>query len=306
MDIRPIYLTIIVLSIFSLLNTSYADVVYLKNNDKITGRIIEETQESVSIETDAMGIISIKKSSIDNIAVSKKTVLKAPVPLPAEDKQITWKREVALGYNRVTGNTRESQLSGSFLISRNNKHVDEWALKGNIYYSSNNRKMDSQKWYSNGRYAYSFGSTKRWYNFCNMEADHDRFADIDYRLLPSTGIGYWFYDIPEFKLMAEAGIGYEHTAYRSNIKNGNEWVLIPRAFLEKQLFTNTTISQDMIYYPAFENFNNYRLRSETTLKVAMNSKLSIRISLIDEYNSVPPEDVKKNDLRLITSLACSF
>jgi putative salt-induced outer membrane protein YdiY len=230
----------------------------------------------------------------------------ASATIPVEDKRITWKKEVAIGYNRVTGNTRESQISGSFLINRNNKHVNEWALKGNAYYSSNNRKMNSQKWYSNGRYAYSFGSTKKWYNFYNMEADHDRFADIDYRLIPSAGIGYWFYDIPEFKLMAEAGIGYEHTAYRTDIENKGKWILIPRAFLEKQLFANTTIIQDLFYYPAFENFNNYRLHSETILNVAMNSKLSIRVSLLNEYNSAPPKDVKKNDLRLTTSLAYSF
>ncbi len=229
-----------------------------------------------------------------------------PTAEPGKERRIIWKKEVALGYNRVTGNTRESQISGSFLINRNNMHIDEWILKGNAYYSSNNRKMNSQKWYGNGRYAHSFGSTKKWYNFYNMEADHDRFADIDYRLIPSAGIGYWFYDIPEFKLMAEASIGYEHTAYRTDIKNEDEWILIPRAFLEKQLFTNTTIIQDLICYPAFENFNNYRLRSETTLNVAMNSKLSIRVSLLDEYNSTPPENVKKNDLRLTTSLAYSF
>ncbi len=319
MRTRLIYLAIIMLSILGFLNTALADEIYLKNGDKVSGRIVKKTQENISIETDAMGIVSINTASIEKIkavqaihpeAITTKTpkalASETPAELPAENKQIVWVKEAALGYNRVTGNSRESQLSGSFLINRNNIRVNEWTLKGNLYYSSTKRKMDAQKWYSSGRYGYSFTSTKRWYNFYKIEADHDRFADIDYRLVPSAGVGYWFFDTPDFKLMTEAGIGFEHTAYRSNIKDGSEWVLIPRAFLEKRLFDNTTISQDIFYYPTLENFRNYRLRSSTTLNVAMNKRFSIRVSLIDEYNSLPPEDVKENDLRLITALACSF
>ena len=175
-----------------------------------------------------------------------------------------------------------------------------------MYYSSTKRKMDAYKWYGMGRYAYSFGSMKRWYNFYRIEVDHDRFADIDYRFVPAAGVGYWFYDLPRLKLMVEAGAGYEHTSYRSNIKDKGGWVLAPRAFFEKELFSNTKISQNIFYYPAFEDFSDYRIHSETMLDIAMNHKLSLRISLIDDYNADPPADTKDNDLRVISSLAYSF
>jgi len=147
---------------------------------------------------------------------------------------------------------------------------------------------------------------KGWYNFYRVEADHDRFADIDYRFVPAAGVGYWFYDLPKLKLLLEAGAGYEHTSYRSNIKDKGNWVLVPRAFFEKELFTNTKIRQDVSYYPAFEDFSDYRIHSETILDIAMNQKLSLRISLIDDYNADPPADTKDNDLRVISSLAYSF
>ncbi len=82
--------------------------------------------------------------------------------------------------------------------------------------------------------------------------------------------------------------------------------LSPEPFFEKELFSNTKISQNIFYYPAFEDFSDYRIHSETMLDIAMNHKLSLRISLIDDYNADPPADTKDNDLRVISSLAYSF
>lgn len=282
---------------------AYADEVYLKNGDRITGEIIKEKGKEISVKTEALGVVSIRKDSVERIV--KASVEK----LPEESKEVgevTWQREVAAGYNRTTGNTRDSQLSISLFISRNKKHVNEITLKGDAYYSSSDRKMNAQKWYGMTRYAFSFGSAKKWYNFYKLESDHDRFADIDYRLIPAAGVGYWFYDLPEVKLLAELAIGLEHTDYRSKTKDRDEAILIPRAFFEKELFVNSKISQDLYFYPALEDFNQYRLRSETILAVALNKKLSLRLNLINDYNSAPPGDTKKNDLRLMSSLAYSF
>ena len=292
---------IIILLIFGFFPTVYADEIYLHNGDKITGQIKQEQQDSVSMETEAIGLITVDRGAISRI-------LKAEEPTQQANGKdgVEWQREASLGYDYTTGNTRESQLSGSFLINRNNNHVDEWTIKGDIYYSSANKKMDAQKWYNMARYAHSFGSIKKWYNFYRFEADHDRFADIDYRLVPAAGIGYWFYDIPGLKLLAEAAAGFQRTAYRTNIKDGNEWVFIPRFFIEKKLFTNTTIKQDLFYYFPFEGFSNYRLHSETSLDIAMNHVLSLRLSLIDDYNAEPPAGSKQNDLRLVSSVVCSF
>lgn len=282
---------------------AYADEVYLKNGDRITGEIIKENKKEISVKTKAFGVISIRRDSLERIV--KAGVEKLPEE-SREVKEVIWKREIAAGYNRTTGNTRDSQLSASFFISRNKKHASEITLKGDVYYSSTDRKMNAQKWRGIARYAFNFGSTRKWYNFYRLESDHDRFADIDYRIIPSAGVGYWFYDLPGIKFMAELAAGLDHTNYRSKTKDRDEAILIPRAFFEKELFANLKISQDLYLYPAFEDFSQYRLRSETIFTVALNKKLSLRLSLIDDYNSVPLIDTKKNDLRLISSLAYSF
>ncbi len=220
---------------------------------------------------------------------------------------VAWAGEVSAGYNVSRGNTDIDQLSIRGSLKRKREKIDEFDIKGNMYYSSSDKKMDAQTWYGLARYAFSFGKTKQWYNFYCVEVDHDRFANVDYRAIPTVGAGYWFFDRKDIKLLTELGVGWEHTSYMDDTKDGNHATLVPRLFFEKQLFANSKISQNLIFYPALDDIGAYyRLRSETAFTLALNKALALRLSLIDYYNSDPPDDTKKNDLRFISSLVYSF
>jgi len=64
-----------------------------------------------------------------------------------------------------------------------------------------------------GRYAYSFSEEMKWYHFYKIEGSQDRFANVDSRITPSSGLGYWFSDEDDYKAMVESALGYEHTSY---------------------------------------------------------------------------------------------
>ena len=281
---------------------AYAEEVYLKNGDRVSGKVVEENEDIVVIETEAMGKITVRKSFIENIGEAIQTA-----ETPADQTpEIAWERNVSFGYNRSRGNTDSSEMTAGFFINRNRVHVNELTLQGNIYYSSSDKKMDAQKWDGSIRYAYSFGSDKKWYNFYKLAADHDRFANVDYRLLPTSGIGYWFFDTDSVKAMVEMAGGYEYTDYRDSTDESEETVLASRVFLEKTLLGNSRIKEDFFYYPAVEDFNDYRFHSETVLTNPLSDTLSLNVSLIDDYDSGPQGNTKKNDTRLITSLTYSF
>ena len=221
-------------------------------------------------------------------------------------KEKTWEGSISAGYNVTRGNTEGDQLSGSFSLSRSRKHIDEITLKGDAFYSASNKETDAQKLQGRARYAFSFGEDKKWYNFYKVEADHDRFANIDYRLIPGVGAGYWFFDLPRTKMMAEIAIGLEHTDYRDETEVSNEAILIPRAFFERRLFFNSKLTQDVTLYPSLMDVGEFRLRSETMFTNPITDKLSLNFSLINDYDSDPPDDTKSHDLRLISSLTYGF
>ncbi|MBU4311529.1 MAG: DUF481 domain-containing protein [Candidatus Omnitrophica bacterium] len=280
-------------------NKDYTEV-YLKNGDRISGKVIWEDDSQIKIDNNIIGIVSIKRTDVKDIVYYEESKISEA----KGEKPGIWLRDISIGYDKSSGNTKNSNLTVR-LYGNRKTDADEFTIKGDMFYSSADNKMDAQKWYGMVRYAYSFHKSK-WYNFYKFEGDHDRFANIDYRLIPSVGIGYWFFDTPAWKAMTELGIGLEHTNFRQGSKNKNEVVLIPRVFFEKGIFDKSRITQDIILYPSLTESGEYRLHSETAFISPINKKLSLCFSFIDDYNSNPCKDTKKNDTRFISSLSYSF
>jgi len=299
-DMKATIFIVMVTSPFILLQSLSADEVHLKNGDKISGKVIKEDEIVITVETDAMGPVSIRKEFVERILTDEEIEV---VQLKQERPKL-WEREISLGYNKSSGNTQSSQLSMRLYANRKTEN-DELTLKADSFYSSSNKKMDAQRYSGMIRYAFSFW-LRKWYNFYKLQADHDRFANIDYRIIPSIGVGYWFSDEPDWKAMTEVGIGLEHTQFRDDTKDSDEAILIPRAFFEKKLSGESRLSQDITLYPSLSDLGEYRLHSETALINPINEKLALRLSLIDDYNSNAAKDTKKNDIQIISSFSYSF
>lgn len=282
------------------INFVQADEIYLKNKDRVTGKIIEEDEHTLVIETQALGLVSVKKEFIEKVSLDEEI----EVVETQDDGPLLWERRISLGYNKTSGNTQNAQSSLMLLMHRKTTQ-DEFHISADSYYSSSNKKNDAQQWNGMLRYAYSFWRNK-WYNFYKLEGNHDRFANISYRIIPSVGLGYWFSDQDDWKAMFEVGAGLEYTNYRDATKDENEAVIIPRAFLEKRLIHESKISQDISFFSSPDNASNVRLHSETALSSPLTDKLSLRFSFIDDYNSAPAQGVKKNDFKFISSLDFSF
>jgi putative salt-induced outer membrane protein YdiY len=277
----------------------YAEV-YLNNGDKISGVVVFEDKNQIKIENSVIGGLSIKKDGVKEVAYAKKEAVSES---KAEEKGF-WSGDFSIGYDKSGGNTKDSNLAIRLYCNRKTD-INEFTIKGDMFYSSANDKMDAQKWYNMLRYAYSFRERK-WYNFYKIENDHDRFANIAYRIVPSLGTGYWLSDFPDLKLMVEFGVGLEHTKFRHGAKDQNEAVLLPRALFEKAVFRKSRVVQEVSLYPSLTEAGKYRLHSETVFINPINKKLALRLSLIEDYNSDPSGDTKKSDYRFISSLSYFF
>ena len=293
-----LYSLIIFLTSMFLCAALYADQIILKNSDKISGKIVQEYDTVVVIETKAMGDIGIKREFIDEIIIGRENIT------VEEKKPKLWQKEISAGYNKSSGNTQNAQFSLSAYFNRKTEE-NEFTIKADNYYSSSNSKMDAQKWHGMVRYAYSFWK-RNWYHFYKLEGDHDRFANIDYRIIPSSGIGYWFSDTLDWKLMIEGAFGLEHTSYRDDTDESDEPIFVGRLFFDKKLIGESKLTQDVSLYPSLSEFQEYRIHSETAFINPINDKLSLKLSLTFDYDSEPPKNTKKVDTRFTSALQYSF
>ena len=215
-----------------------------------------------------------------------------------------WKREFSVGYSQSSGNTEKADLS----ITGDVKRImtdSELQIKGDIYYSSADKKMDSQKWLGMLRYTHDFGKDKRWFRLYRLVVDHDRFSDIDYRITPAAGLGYWFFKEEDFKLELDGSLGYQITEHRSSQPDDEEVVFIAHSYLEKKIFENAIISEDLSVIPSLEG-GGVIIKSESAFINPINNKLDLSVKFIVDYDSDPASGVEETDTRIVTGLKYSF
>ncbi len=284
----------------------HAEEIILKNGDRITGAILSDSASVLIVQSEALGTLTVDRVFVQSPAYAQQDFQSAQQLDEGQKKDIVeWARKVSVGYQQSGGNTKGAQGNTGLHINRKTE-TDEWTAKTSLYYSESEEKMDAQKSYGSLRYAYSFGEGKQWYHFYKLEADHDRFANIDYRLLPSTGLGYWVSDADDYKLMGELAVGHEHTSYRDGSPSSNQAVITPHAFCQKLLFKNFRFEADFMMYVPVESYDQYRLRSENSVEHSLTNKVSWRLSLIDEYSAAVSGNTKKNDYRIIYALEYGF
>ncbi|MCG8430009.1 MAG: DUF481 domain-containing protein [Candidatus Omnitrophica bacterium] len=204
-----------------------------------------------------------------------------------------WKTSLSLGYNQQNGNTNKAQLHVTGEFVKDMEH-SQFSAGANVLYSQADKKMDSQKWDSTVRYSRDFGDEYRWFNSYQLKVDHDRFADIDYRILPSVGLGYWFWRQDDWKWMAEGSLGYEITSYRSAKPDDEEPVAILRTYLEKQVLENARISEDFSVIPSLEG-GGTRIKSITAFTNPLADNLDLEVKYTLDHDSKPPGGIKKTD-----------
>lgn len=319
MKAKGVLLALSCLSFFFASGGVRAEEVYLRNGDKVSGDLVRADDQVHIVKTEAMGEVTIRNSAIDRIVAGAKDMPLPPqasntglppASHPARAKRFRlWDGEVSGGFDRRNGNTHTMEVNGQVKIHRKLDLPDrknEFNLEGNTHYAEQAREMNAQKHHGMARYAFSFGPGLRWYDFYRFEADHDRFANIDYRLTPSTGIGYWLAERTRFKTFAELGIGVEHTNYHDRKASETEGILIPRIYVEKILFRELKVYEDFTAYPSFTNAGHYRLRSESALENPISERLALRFIVLDEYNSSPGGGANKNDLRLTSALVYKY
>jgi putative salt-induced outer membrane protein YdiY len=216
-----------------------------------------------------------------------------------------WSGELSAGASLSEGNTEEADANLGALAQRATSDNDV-KLKATADWKSSNSETTAQRYYALGRYAYNLGRDKRWFNSYNLEWDRDRFANIDWRVTPTVGIGYWFSNTQDFKLSSEAGIGWERTQFRDGTASRSDAVVVGKLNLDKKISESARLTQDLSVWPSLGDVGEFRLRSETALTTTITQSVALRLALLEEYLSNPAGDKEENDVRLTASAVYTF
>jgi putative salt-induced outer membrane protein YdiY len=223
----------------------------------------------------------------------------ASTPLFAEGEG--WLHEVDLGLNGVTGNSESTTIHTGY----SGKYKDEdhgWKLitaydktKSDGEISRNQFFTDMLKdWFWNG---------SPWFAFFQGRYDWDEFKDWDYRLSGSTGIGYEFIHNDSAYVVGRLGVGgnkiygdieEELLTKEASIGLDASWSISDRQSVD---FKTT-------FYPSLEEGGEYRSLTAFNWKMVVSeqNRLSMKIGLINEYDSLAAPGTERSDSKYNLSL----
>jgi putative salt-induced outer membrane protein YdiY len=215
-----------------------------------------------------------------------------------------WSGDISLGYNQSDGNTEKASLSTSGLIKRTFEQ-GEFLVEGSIYTSSSNDKLDDQKWSALPKFSFDIDDEGRWFTTAQSLVEHDRFADVDIRVTPSAGIGYWMTRSDDWKWSVEGQLGYESTRYRSSRADDNSAIALGKTNLEYKIFERGKLTEAFAIIPSLER-DRYRINSETEFTSPIMEQLDLSVKYIINFDNNPSPGKKQTDTRLVTGIKYSF
>lgn len=317
---------------------SHADIIVLQNGEKLIGTIERLEMDTVTLVTGYSEPIKIQSAMIariftdspvevqmidgqilkgllkttedGNIVIdssegraatsvdwSRIKAINPPSPQPKK-----WDGSITIGAAMQSGNTDRASASVSAQAVRKTDK-DRFSLRFRHNYAEEDDELTTRNTFGALKYDYFF--TRAMYGYLGVELLNDKFKDLNLRVVVGPGVGYQIWDDEIKTLLVEAGLAY----FSEDLDKGDDdsWITARLAGdFSYKLLDTIIFTDNLVVYPNLEDSGEYQLRNEAAIISALSENWALRLSNIVEYDSDPPQDIKKTDLYWILALQYSF
>lgn len=320
-------------------SSALADVVTFKNGDKLTGTVATMDGGKLTIKTAVAGDVTVDLKDVATFATD------GPIEIRTADgeklhEQVTagdadqikaggkviqistlkkinppkeeWHGSVFVNGSIARGNTNTDDLGVSLSagLRRQNDSTDDRFTTGGAYNlgrqkdpATGDKITTTDNWNLFGKYDRFW--TPKFYTYGLMRVEHDRIADLNYRLAPGGGIGYQWIESKEMNFNTEAGITY---LYEDYISGGSEDSVAGRLayHFDKQLNDKVSFFHNLEWLPAFEDPGDYLLNTDAGIRANLTKTFFTEFKVELKRDSSPAPGALKNDLRYILGVGWTF
>lgn len=221
-----------------------------------------------------------------------------------------WRGSIGAGASVSSGNTRSTSVNINAEALRATQN-DKTRIYGTGLYGKNNGVQSANMLRAGGRYDYDM--TPKVFAFGGIDFERDKIGNLKFRWAPSVGLGYHVIKSESTTFDIFGGIGYvKDDFYTPVLLNGSVRDSYGRAELligeesTHKLSDSTSFRQRLVIYPNLDNKGEYRGVFDAGLAVAMSSKMSLTVGLVNRYNSEPGPNIKKSDMLFVTGIAAKI
>jgi putative salt-induced outer membrane protein YdiY len=213
-----------------------------------------------------------------------------------------WKNVTEASLVSTNGNSRTSSTSGKNTFTYGWPNPTLELVAGGLG-SKSNGVNTAEQYFASEKVSYKV--TDRNYVFEKYQWDKDRFAGIRNRHDMGAGLGRELMKTAKDLIIGELGGGYvseERINQKTNgFASGRAYGKYTRTISETASF-----SQDAEYLHNFENGDDFRVKTETSLLAALSAHLSLKVSYVWKHVGVPPAGFGRNDTTTTVGLVATY
>ena len=319
------------------------DTVILKNGDRITGKVLNLAGGKLILQTDAAGKVSLEWSKVKSLSTSSplKLVLKdgttvnrrivtakdgtlvleggdlglPAIPFsmvssinPPKEPPVKWTGNVNLGATKTAGNSNNTSVSATMDAVRRSA-IDRFTFGAGWLYTEQKDQDTKEKTITERRVfagvKYDYFISDRWYLNANTKAEGSKASDLDLRYTIAAGVGYQFYEEPDFTLNGELGLGYFYEKFKG--ESGEDHVTFRAASnLGWRITSDIGYSHLIEWYPSTEKFRDMLIHYDGRLTASLTRSMFLQFQLLWDWDSTPAKGQRRSDTTYILSIGWSF
>ena len=285
----------------------------LRNGDRVSGEIISETAEGLTLKTPWGGTVGIPAKEIvsGNIVFvpppSVPPAVLTPVATPstpqtARAKSHKWVGEIQAGVDLLFSEKNRQLYSGRVKITHTYSRMRNLFDYQFAYGETDDEMTDNRML---GSLKTDQELTRRVYLYNLGGAGYDAVRKIDFQWEAGPGVGYHWVKHTNLVFNTEAGMNYQAQYLEDNLKKEIVYVRLAEDATWR-INAKVSLDEKFEFFPSTENFADYRMRFESNLRYAIVNNLSFIATVLDSYETQTARGVPQNDLQIRSSIGVKF
>jgi len=220
---------------------------------------------------------------------------------PVQIKRPVWESSIAAGLTVTRGNSDTLLFTAKFQTQKKAPQ-NEWIYEADAAYGENDSIESEDILHGNAQYNHLF--SERLYGYASADALHDGIQDLQYQVTLSPGAGYYFIKTVPTSLVGEIGPGIitqrrgEDEETYMTLRLAEHW--------DQKLNGNAKCWEKAELLPEVTKFDNYIINAEIGVESALSKRLSLQVTLDDNFVNEPAAGRKNNDVRLVSGIVYKF
>ena len=207
----------------------------------------------------------------------------------------------------VRGNTDTDTLNlTAHAIRRTEKErfeLDSGFLYGRQRVPNGSVHETANDWWIGGQYDYFF--TPKFFGYANARVERDIIAGISLRLTPGGGVGYQWFDRPDFHFKTEGGVSW---LYRDYSHDGTDQTVAARLayHVDKKLNNKVSLFHNFEYFPGLESLNNFYFDTDAGIRADITDHFFSEFKVLYKYDARPAPGKGSSDQQFILGVGWNF